>query len=226
MPYTEKGIMVGPARTPVGAAVSLGVLWLLAGGVAASPPAFQGGSEPVPAAVAERMRQHSWRKGCPVPISDLAYLRLSHYGPDGAVHEGELVVHKSLAAEVLEIFKALFEQRFPITRMRLVDEYQGDDDKSIADDNTSAFNCREVAGKPGVLSKHSYGRAIDINPLKNPMVLGGNVSPPAGSRYLDRQKQTPGLLRKGDAAVREFTSRGWTWGGAWKDMKDYQHFDK
>jgi hypothetical protein len=226
MPYTEKDIMVGPARMPMGAVVSLTVLWLHAGVVVASPPEFEGKSEPVPAAVAERMRQHSWHEGCPVPISDLAYLRLSHYGPDGAVHEGELVVHKSFAAEVLQIFKALFDQRFPITKMRLVDEYEGDDDKSIADDNTSAFNCREVAGKPGVLSRHSYGRAIDINPLKNPMILGGKVSPPAGSRYVDRRKKMPGLLRKGDPAVREFTRRGWTWGGAWKDLKDYQHFAK
>ena len=226
MPYTERDTMVGPARMQIGAVVSLSLLWLLSSGAAASPPEFQGKSEPVPVDVAKRMRQHSWRKGCPVPISDLAYLRLSYHGPDGAVHEGELVVHKSLAVEVLAIFKALFEQRFPITKMRLVDEYAGDDDKSIADDNTSAFNCREVAGKPGVLSRHSYGRAIDINPLKNPMILGGKVSPPAGSRYLDRRQPTPGLLRKGDAAVREFTRRGWTWGGTWKDLKDYQHFDK
>jgi hypothetical protein len=226
LPYTERGIMVVPARAPLQAVVSLSVLLLLAPDVAADPPAFQGKSEPVPEAVAKRMRQHSWRKGCPVPISDLAYLRLAHYGPDGAVHEGELVVHKSLAAEVLEIFKALFDQRFPIAKMRLIDEYQGDDDKSVADDNTSAFNCRDVAGRPGALSKHSYGRAIDINPVENPMVLGGKISPPSGAKYLDRKKKIPGLLRQGDPAVREFTRRGWTWGGAWKDLKDYQHFVK
>lgn len=216
--------MAGVARMSIGGVVPLAVL-LLATQVAAAPD-FQGTSAPVPKAVALRMRGSSWRPGCPVPIADLAYLRLSYYGPDGAVHEGELVVHQSLAVEVLEIFKALFEQRFPITKMRLVDEYQGDDDRSVADDNTSAFNCREVAGKPGVLSKHSFGRAIDINPLRNPMVVGGKVFPPAGSKYLDRERKTPGLLRRGDPAVRELTRRGWTWGGAWKEMKDYQHFDK
>ena len=172
------------------------------------------------------MRVHSWREGCPVPIAQLAYLRLSHYGSDGAVHEGELIVHRELAVEVLQIFRALFEQKFPIEKMRLIDDYQGDDDRSMADNNTSGFNCRRVAGKPLVFSRHSHGRAIDINPLLNPMVLAGTVSPPAGAKYANRARRVPGLLRQGDRAVREFTRRGWTWGGTWVSMKDYQHFEK
>ena len=214
--------MIGKRRLALG-------LWgmlLLAGGASAAPPQFQGSQGPVPAAVAERMRGGSWRQGCPVPIADLAYLRLSHYGGDGAVHTGELVVHRELAAQVLEIFKALFAQKFPIAKMRLIDEYQGDDDRSMADNNTSGFNCREVQGKPNVLSKHASGRAIDINPLWNPMLMGGAVMPPAGAGFTSRDKAAPGLLRKGDPAVREFTRRGWTWGGDWSSMKDYQHFQK
>ena len=202
------------------------VMLLLAGMARAAPPTFQGTSGPVPAAVAERMRGGSWREGCPVPITDLAYLRLSHYGRDGAVRTGELVVHRELAAQVLEIFKALFAQKFPIEKMRLIDEYQADDDRSMADNNTSGFNCREVLGKPKVLSKHASGRAIDINPLWNPMHAGGAVMPPAGARFVNREKAAPGILRKGDPAVREFQSRGWTWGGDWSSMKDYQHFQK
>jgi len=172
------------------------------------------------------MQQHSWRPGCPTPIADLVYIRLSHYGYDGAVHEGELVVHKDLAGEVLAIFKTLFARRFPVEKMKVIDDYQGDDAASMADNNTSAFNCRFVAGKPGVYSKHSLGRAIDINPRTNPMVMDGAVFPPAGSAFVDRRKGAPGILRAGDRAVREFVRRGWIWGGTWASMKDYQHFEK
>jgi len=192
----------------------------------ADQPVFQGRQGSVPAAIVERMRQSSWRPGCPVPIAELAHLRLSHWGSDGAVHEGELIVHHELAAEVLVIFKALFEQKFPIEKMRLIEEYQGSDDRSMADNNTSGFNCRPVLGKPQVFSKHSYGRAIDINPLWNPMVEGGTVLPPGGVSFAARDRPAPGLLRKGSPAVRVFTSRGWTWGGDFTSMKDYQHFQK
>ena len=195
-------------------------------GLRVPAPTFQGHQAPVPPAVAERMRRFSWRKGCPVSIEELAYLKLSHYGKDGEVHQGELVVHRSLAVEVLAIFKVLFEQRFPIEKMRLIEAYEGDDDRSMADNNTSGFNCREVTGKPGVLSKHSYGRAIDVNPLINPMVVGDKVSPPVGAGFTDRSKSVPGTLHQGGKAVREFTRRGWTWGGSWTTMKDYQHFEK
>jgi hypothetical protein len=199
---------------------------VLAAEARSASPEFHGTSQAVPQTVAKRMQRYSWRKGCPVPIADLAYLRLSHYGYDGAVHEGELVVHKALATEVLAVFKTLFAQRFPIEKMRLIDAYQGDDDRSMADNNTSGFNCRPVAGKPDVYSKHSYGRAIDVNPLTNPMLVSGKVFPPAGARQASRRRSAPGILREGDRAVRAFTRRGWTWGGDWVSMKDYQHFEK
>jgi hypothetical protein len=201
-------------------------LVLVAAGQTGSPPSFRSSKGPVPEAVAVRMRQHSWREGCPTAIADLSYLRVSHIGFDGAAHQGELVVHKDLAVEVVAIFKLLFDQRFPIEKMKLVDDYRGDDDASVADNNTSAFNCRFVPGKPGVFSKHSQGRAIDINPRINPMVSGGAVIPPAGARFLDRQARVPGILREGCPAVGEFVRRGWTWGGTWKSLKDYQHFEK
>jgi len=172
------------------------------------------------------MREHSWREGCPTPIADLVYLRLSHVGFDGAVHEGELVVHKNVADEVAAIFQVLYDQRFPIEKMRLIDDYQGDDDASMADNNTSAFNCRFVLDKPGVFSKHSEGKAIDINPRVNPMVLGKTVLPPGGTEFLRPTAKTLGMLRNGAAGVAEFLRRGWTWGGSWKTLKDYQHFEK
>jgi hypothetical protein len=110
--------------------------------------------------------------------------------------------------------------------MRLVDAYQGDDDASMADNNTSGFNCRFVAGKPGVFSKHSFGRAIDINPRTNPMVRGAEVDPPAGAPFLDRRQNAAGMLLPEGGPVREFLRRGWLWGGNWISMKDYQHFEK
>ncbi|HEY5284333.1 MAG TPA: M15 family metallopeptidase [Polyangia bacterium] len=202
-------------------ALGLGVLIFLAGG-----GVFHGSQGPIPAPLATRMRQHSWREGCPTPIADLVYLRLSHYGYDGAVHEGELVVHKALGIEVLAIFKVLFMQHFPVEKMRVIDDYQGDDDASMADNNTSAFNCRFVAGRPGVFSRHSSGRAIDLNPRTNPMIMGGSIFPAAGAEFAGRRKKVPGMLRPGARAVAEFTRRGWTWGGGWASMKDYQHFEK
>jgi hypothetical protein len=207
-------------------ALGLVAFLLFAADVQTAQPSFHGTQGPVPEALAARMYQHSWRQGCPTPIADLAHVRLSHYGYDGTVHEGELVVHKELAREVLAIFKALFDQRFPVEKMKLIEDYQGDDDASMADNNTSAFNCRYVVGKPGVFSKHSHGRAIDINPRNNPMVVDGTVLPPAGSAFLDRNRKAPGILRTGDRVVREFTRRGWIWGGAWAPTKDYQHFEK
>jgi hypothetical protein len=187
---------------------------------------FHGEVSPVPDEVAARMRGHSWHEGCPIPIAELAYLRVSFVGYDGAVHEGELVVQAQVAREVLDIFRDLFELRYPIEKMQLVDGYGGDDDASMADNNTSGFNCRFVAGKPGVFSKHSYGRAIDVNPRVNPMVVKGQASPQNGATFVDRRRHAPGLLRMGDKAVTAFIRRGWAWGGAWVSLKDYQHFEK
>jgi len=187
---------------------------------------FHGTKGPVPEEVAARMRQHSWHEGCPTPIAELSYLRLSYLGFDGAAHEGKLVVHRDLAEEVVAIFKVLFQRRFPIEKMRLIDDYGGDDEASMADNNTSGFNCRFVPGKPGVYSKHSLGRAIDINPRQNPMITSGAAKPPAGVEYSDRRKNRPGMVRAKDVVVREFGRRGWKWGGNWVSLKDYQHFEK
>lgn len=199
-------------------------LLLLGGGACA--PAFHASRGPVPEGVAARMRHQVWHVGCPTEIADLAYLRLSYWGFDGAAHEGELVVNQAVAEDVLAVFRVLYQRRFPIERMKLADDYQGDDDASMADNNTSAFNCRFVPGKPGVFSKHSQGRAIDINPRINPMVTGKTVLPPAGTAFLDAGPRQPGILRRGAPAVAEFTRRGWTWGGTWVSLKDYQHFEK
>lgn len=184
-------------------------------------PAFSSRVQPVEASKVPL----SWRPGCPVPLEDLRLLTLSHWGFDGRVHTGEMVVHSTFAGDVVQVMSRLFEVRFPIDRMELVDVYGAEDARSTAANNTSAFNCREVQGSPGVWSQHSYGRAIDINPAQNPFLpRNGPLDPPAGASYTDRANVRPGMIVAGDEVVRAFGSIGWEWGGTWSRSKDYQHF--
>lgn len=195
----------------------------------ASPPEpvanqFHGSASVLDAATRARMT-FSWRAGCPVPLKDLRLLRLTHWGFDGRVHAGELVVNEDHARAVLGVFRELFESGFPIERMELVDVYGGEDDRSMAANNTSAFNCRPSTGAPGEWSQHSYGMAIDINPVQNPYVTkSGNVDPPKGAAYADRSTKAQGVIHHNDAVVEAFTRIGWKWGGEWSSAKDYQHF--
>lgn len=169
----------------------------------------------------------SWKPNCPIPLRDLAYVRVTHAnGPDNFI--GELIVHKNVADEVIDIFRELFAQRFPIERMRLIDFYNADDDRSMEANNTSAFCSREITLRPGKFSTHSYGMAIDINPLINPYVnrLKNIVCPEGGKAYLLRTHATPGMIQKGDACYRAFVNRKWQWGGNWNNPVDYQHFER
>ncbi len=196
-----------------------------AGSIAYAGDTFSYTITPLPGRLVEKMRDVSWRPGCPVGPSELRLVQLAHWGYDGRVHRGQLVVHEKVAQEVADIFAELFSARFPIAKMRLIENYGGSDDASMADDNTSAFNCRPVTGGRG-FSRHAWGLAIDINPLRNPYVLHGKVLPPEGKAWLDRSKRRPGMIVRGDAAWKAFTSRGWRWGGDFRRAKDYQHFDK
>ncbi|MET0930352.1 MAG: CapA family protein [Aeromicrobium sp.] len=164
---------------------------------------------------------------CPVPLADLRHVTVTHVGFDGSARRGELVVHADVAADVVEVFAALYAERFPIQRMLLIDEYTGDDDRSMAANNTSAYNCRRVAGSTS-WSDHAYGRAIDINPVQNPYVVGDDVRPPAAAELVDVDRSTtaaavPGVIRDGDVVRREFERIGWEWGGLFTDP-DFQHF--
>jgi poly-gamma-glutamate synthesis protein (capsule biosynthesis protein) len=172
----------------------------------------------------ERMTGVSWRRGCPVHLSKLRLLRVTHWGFDGKVRRGRLVVHADSARPMLTVMRRLFHFRFPIRRMRLVDAYAADDRRSMRADNTSAFNCREIAGRPGVWSQHAFGRAIDINPIENPYVYGSYVSPPAGRPFADRRPLRKGMIAPRGNVVRIFGRAGWEWGGLWPGAQDYQHF--
>lgn len=176
-----------------------------------------------------RYRRHmigvSWRRGCPVPIRDLRIIRMRHHGFDGRVHRGRLMVHENIARKTVRIFRKLYRKDFPIRRMRLIEHFGGSDDRSMARDNSSAFNCRAITGQPGTYSVHSYGKAIDLNTRENPYVNGDTVLPPAGRRFLDRSNVRKGMIVRPGVVVRAFTRRGFDWGGDWTSLKDYQHFE-
>jgi D-alanyl-D-alanine carboxypeptidase len=165
----------------------------------------------------------SWREGCPLDVASLRAVDVSHFGYDGEVHTGRLVVAEDVAEDLVAIMSRLFEAGFPIERMEPVDAYGGDDDLSMAANNTSAFNCRPVIGGSS-WSEHSYGSAIDVNPLVNPYVMGATVLPPEGAAYADRTVEAPGMIHDDDLVVQAFAAHGWTWGGTWSSPKDYQHF--
>lgn len=160
-----------------------------------------------------------------MPVDALRLISLTHWGLDGKVRRGELVVHRERISDVVGVMRQLYEGHFPIERMELVDEYGADDERSMEANNTSAFNCRRVEGRPGVWSEHAFGTAIDINPVQNPYVaVDGRVSPTSGAAYADRSLRLPGMISAGDHVVRAFRSAGWKWGGVWPGAKDYQHF--
>lgn len=201
-------------------ALAAGVLLLQCG---AAPPAHADATvQPVTAAELGA----SWRPGCPVEPARLRRVGVDHVGLDGQTHRGELIVHEDLVPQVIAIFEQLYRLRLPIEKIRTVDHYPGaDDELSMEDDNTSAFNCRGIPGS-SEWSQHAYGRAIDVNPLLNPCVYASGVFEPRNAApYLDRSRTDAGLLHNGDPAVRVFTDRGWSWGGLWSSPLDYQHFE-
>lgn len=169
---------------------------------------------------------YSWRSDNPVPLEDLRYIQLKHWGFDGCVHGGELVVHEKVAHEVVDIFRELFEAEYPIEKMLLIDSYHADDNLSCEDNNTSAFCSRPITGSATIWSDHSLGLAIDINPLLNPYKKGLNIVPTNGEVFLDRTIQCRGVINEEDICYQAFIKRGWQWGGHFSTCVDYQHFYK
>jgi hypothetical protein len=167
----------------------------------------------------------SWRPGCPVEPAQLRRVDVEHIGFDGQTHRGELIVHEDLVPEVITIFEQLYRLGFPIEKIRTADHYPAaDDELSMEDNNTSAFNCRGIPGT-NHWSQHAYGRAIDLNPLLNPCIYAsGRLQPQNAAPYRDRSRTDPGLLHNDDPAVHIFIDRGWRWGGYWT-TPDYQHFE-
>ncbi|GFI10446.1 hypothetical protein IMSAGC007_02915 [Lachnospiraceae bacterium] len=185
-------------------------------------------AQEIPQEVFARMDGVSYVENEDIALADLRYLRLLYVGFDEQTHVGELIVHASIADTILEIFQTLYENGYQIEKMRLIDDYGGDDHASLLDNNTSAFNYRVVEGSKK-LSRHAYGLAIDINPFYNPYVTypGGveHISPEGSEPYADREADFPHKIGKdGDLCWQLFSQHGFTWGGDWKSLKDYQHF--
>jgi hypothetical protein len=168
---------------------------------------------------------HSWHRGCPVGPSHLRRVRVTYWGFDRRAHTGAFVANEDAVPALLHVFSRLYAARFPIRRVRPIDAYGGNDERSLAADNTAAFNCRYVVGPgPRRWSAHAYGQAIDVNPVENPYLEGGRVHPRAGRWYLRRSPARPGMATRGGLLVRAFSAVGWKWGGRWTGSPDYQHF--
>jgi hypothetical protein len=175
----------------------------------------------------KEMRGVSWHEGCPISLDALREVHMTHHTFEGGVAMGVLVVAESVSGPVIDAFEAAFETGYPIKLMRPVRSFGGDDGQSMEADNTSAFNCRPVTGGSG-WSQHSYGTAIDVNPVENPYVSrSGVVSPEAGRAYLDRARtDEPAMLSSESPLVKTLVEQGWGWGGQWRSVKDYQHLSQ
>ena len=186
--------------------------------------------QPIPDSVFLRMQGRSWPDGCAVRRADLRYLRLSHFDAEKNEHVGEMVCNKAIANDLLEIFRELYRQKYPIQRIRLIDDYEAEDERSMRDNNTSCFCYRKVSGTTK-LSKHATGMAVDVNTLYNPYLRTGKngrriVEPATAVKYVDRSKSFPYKIVKGDLLYRLFIRHGFKWGGSWRTVKDWQHFEK
>lgn len=174
----------------------------------------------------ERMWKKSFKENCTTPREELRYIRCLHVDIDGNIKVGELVMHECVADTVCEIFRKLYDEKYPIESMILVDEFDADDEASIMSNNTSAFNFRTIDSTDQI-SNHAYGLAIDINPYYNVYYIPseGYVFPPEGWEYLDREADFPYKLVPGDLCYDLFTEAGFDWGGWWTYNTDYQHFE-
>lgn len=183
----------------------------------------------IPDEIFEKMQGKSYKEDCTVPREELRYLHVLHVGFDGQIKEGELVVNKAIADDVLAIIEELYQADYPIEKVCLVDEYDADDEASMRDNNSSAFNFRFISHTTKI-SKHGLGMAVDINPLYNPYVKTVNgeesIEPANAAAYVDRRGDFPYKIDHEDLCYKLFTRYGFTWGGDWEHSKDYQHFEK
>lgn len=184
---------------------------------------------PIPDDIFEKMQGKSYREDCTIPREDLRYILCLHKDIEGRTMIGEMVSSKLVADRLRDIFLKLYEASYPIEKMRLPDCWNADDEEMMRDNNTSCFNYRAVPGATK-LSKHSQGVAVDINPLYNPYVRTRKdgskiISPETGVQYADRSADFNYKLKEGDLCHRLFLENGFQWGGTWRSVKDYQHFE-
>lgn len=181
---------------------------------------------PITDQIFERINGHSFRSNSPVKRTELRYLRLLHRNFAGENQLGEMIVHQSVAQSVIRIFRELYQANYPIDLMVLIDDFEADDNLSMAANNTSCFNVRTVPGMPSTTSHHAYGMAIDVNPLYNPYIQGNKVYPEEGKAYVQRDQDNPYFITSTSLITKLFREEGFVWGGNWTRSKDYQHFQK
>ena len=183
----------------------------------------------IPDTIFRFIQGKSYKSECTIPRDSLRYIRCLHYDLNGKVRVGEMIASKRIANSLVEIFRELFRNRYPIQEMRLIDYWNGDDEASMSDNNSSCFNFRFISHTNKV-SKHGQGIAVDINPLYNPYykkLKDGTevIEPSEGKAYLNRSKDFPYKITKDDLCYKLFILHGFSWGGDWKSCKDYQHFE-
>lgn len=218
VPQPEPSVVPGPpGSTPTGG----------------SRPRFAGRVWRLPSSLIQEMRGSTWKPGCPVPLADLRLLRFTYWSFDDEVKRGPMVVHEDVAEDVLWVFGRLFKAGFPIKRVALTREFvpEGFEPRiSSSRSVTASFNCRPVItplGPGDDYSQHSFGLAVDVNPVQNPFVTAdGFVRNRMSRPYLDRSKRLTGMINRGDVVVRSFAAIGWSWGGEWSSGKDYMHFSQ
>ena len=175
-----------------------------------------------------RIKGKSYKDDCTLPLEELRYIHVFHKDKDGVKHPGEMIVNKHIAEHVLKVMKELYKNNYPIEKIRLIDEYDADDELSMEDNNSSCFNFRFISHTKKI-SKHGLGLAVDINTLYNPYtkIVDGKriIEPVTGEPYLDREKDLDYKIEKGDLCYNLFVAHGFEWGGEWEDKKDYQHFE-
>lgn len=182
-------------------------------------------AQPIPQDIRDKMWNVTMRENPHIGYDDISYLTVTYYGYDNKPHLGNIIVNKALAEDALEIFKELYEVKFPIEKMEPAYVYGGDDETSMRANNTSAFNYRNIANSENI-SNHALGCAIDINPLINPYVNGDFIQPATAEKYIDRNSGETGVITADGDCVRIFKEHNWEWGGDWDTPKDYQHFEK
>lgn len=193
--------------------------------------AFHVSVRPLPSHLRARVvASGNWHQGCPVPLSRLRLLTVTHWGFDGRAHTGQLVVNENAVAPLQTVFRHLYRMHFPIRHMRAVDEYGLRRSRPRDGDVTASFECRQAVPSPcvggtgtGSWSEHAYGEAVDLNPVENPYVGCGTTRDRSALSFLDRSRLRSGMVTP--AVVAAFRSVGWGWGGAWSgSTKDYMHF--
>jgi hypothetical protein len=171
------------------------------------------------------LARSTWQPGCPVTADDLAYVRLAFWGFDDRRHTGELLLNRAVADDVVRVFRVLYRARFPVEEMRVTTRAELDAPPTGDGNDTGSFVCRPTVGATSY-SQHAYGLAVDLDPFQNPYARGDLVLPELASTYLDRDRVRPGMVTPDGVVVRAFASIGWTWGGTWRSLKDYQHFSR